>query len=115
MVGLNRFGPRCNPKKKQNFNEITNIPTNNRRYAIRNLVRAARVACATYDIAFDWKKARDFCTQNSYEMVKISNGKEQILMQKYLTLIDPDHEKAFWLGLTDVETEGTYLSMGRWQ
>ena len=42
-------------------------------------------------------------------MVQISNEVEQQRMANFLYGIDPGFEKEFWLGLTDVETEGTFL------
>ena len=42
-------------------------------------------------------------------MVKISNEVEQQRMANFLNSIDPGFQKEFWLGLTDVETEGIFL------
>ena len=42
-------------------------------------------------------------------MVKISNEVEQQKMAEFLNSINPGFQKEFWLGLTDVETEGTFL------
>ena len=41
--------------------------------------------------------------------MKITNDIEQERMVNLLNRFDPGFEKEFWLGLTDVETEGIFL------
>merc|ERR1712062_304717 len=66
----------------------------------------------TYEVsnyAVNWFEAQQFCLGRGTTMVKINNSTEQSAARDWFNQVDSGGSGLYWIGLTDIAREGTYV------
>lgn len=78
--------------KQESGDKVASILRNNKEYTL-------------YDYGLTWEEAKAFCEENGGRLLEITSEQEQQIVEELLKSGTYDF---YWLGLTDVETEGTF-------